>query len=110
MKNKNAQPKAELSAKTSRNFIGTRNFRHKRVISALWEDARFREEIDDIGGCSNGPALIAELRCLGLEIPCIRIRRFDKEGRSVWRGVYLLSDSDTDAIERYMQNGAKEGV
>lgn len=54
----------------SSRFLGTTNKRHLRVLAVLLVRRLFREELDKIAGCSNGPELVAELRRRGLEIPC----------------------------------------
>lgn len=54
----------------SSRFLGTHNKRHLRVLAVLLVRRLFREELDKIAGCSNGPELVAELRRRGLEIPC----------------------------------------
>ncbi len=50
-----------------------------------------REHLDTAAGASNGPALVADLRDLGLQLPCDRVPCVDRDGREVKRGVYHLT-------------------
>lgn len=76
-------------------FQGTSNPRHIRVLRALLTRGKLaREDVDRIGGTSNGPQLIAELRHLGLEVPCTRVAAIDRDGCMVYPGVYSLSQRD----------------
>ncbi|TDG02098.1 hypothetical protein E1N52_41635 [Paraburkholderia guartelaensis] len=94
----------------SNDFAGTGNVRHLRVIAALRVRARTRKSIDGIAGASNGPALIADLRALALDIPCTRIPTFDRDGREVLRGVYHLSASDRHKLTRWATRTARRGA
>jgi hypothetical protein len=85
---------ARVTAGSISRFIGTSNPRHLRAIKALLAGTRTREQLDGIVGCSNGPNLVAELRALGLTIPCKRERAIDRDGREVMRGVYRLASDD----------------
>ena len=54
-------------------FNGTDNPRYLRAIHALLVRPVPREQLDRVAGCSNGPALVAALRDLGLGkdgLPC----------------------------------------
>lgn len=75
-------------------FIGTDNPRHLRVIQALTVRPVPREEIDRVAGCSNGPQLVADLRALGLEVPCTRTKQLDRDLFACWPGVYHLTERD----------------
>lgn len=75
-------------------FPGTDNPRLLRVIDALLLRPHTREEIDRIGGASNGPALIFELRGMGLEIPCDRRTVVDRDGKAVKPGIYRFTTID----------------
>ena len=81
--------------KSPAHFLGTDNPRYLRAIQALITRPVPREELDRVAGCSNGPALIAELRALGLPapecLPCHRVPCFDRDGEEVRRGVYSLT-------------------
>lgn len=68
--------------------------REKRAIRALLNNPIMRENLDSIAGCSNGPELVAGLRRKGLEIPCERVERFDKDGNSCWPGRYSFTPED----------------
>lgn len=84
-------------------FEGTDNPRHLRAIAALMTRARPREALDREAGCSNGPALVAELRARGLAIPCDRVPVIDRDGREVRRGVYNLTDSDRRRVNAWLR-------
>lgn len=100
MKNAHPTPKSKAGAAGKlRQFTGTMNKRHLRVLVALTHRMRTREEIDRIAGASNGPEVIAELRRRGLDIPCARVPCWDCDGREVKRGVYSLT---TDDLRRIM--------
>jgi len=92
----------------ARGFAGTANPRHLRALHALLLRPRTREEIDEIAGCSNGPALIAVLRRLGLKIPCTPFEMEDRDGRTCHPGVYHLSAFDRRKLVRWM--ALREGL
>ena len=85
----------------SSRFLGTTNKRHLRVLAVLLVRRLFREELDKIAGCSNGPELVAELRRCGLEVPCHRVTRLDKDGKPCRPGVYSLTDDDRLKIAKW---------
>jgi len=85
-----------------RQFEGTTNKRHLRVLHALLTRSRRREEIDRIAGCSNGPALIADLRCRGLDVPCAMVCAIDRDGHPVHLGVYALTVADRRKLVRWL--------
>jgi hypothetical protein len=70
------------------------NPRQKRVLAAALNGPIMRENVDTIAGCSNGPDLISGLRAKGLEFPCEKVERFDKDGNSCWPGRYSLTPED----------------
>lgn len=80
-------------------FLGTTNPRQLRVIAALEERPLFREELDRVGGCSNGPELVAELRRLGLDVHCLQETRTDRDGRKCRPGLYILTDTGKRQLE-----------
>ena len=88
-------------------FSGTRNPRHLRAIEALRNRPMPREELDKRAGCSNSPELIAELRRRGLECPCERVECYDRDGKTVRRGIYHLTPRDHRAISRWIANRTK---
>ena len=75
-------------------FTGTVNPRHLRTIQALMTRPITREHLDQIAGCSNGPELIAELRRRGLEVPCVRTKKKDRDLFDCWPGVYHFTQAD----------------
>lgn len=70
------------SALSSAKFTGTNNPRHLRVLTALLSGPKSREQVDRIAGCSNGPALVLELRDCSLELPCPRISKVARDGNT----------------------------
>lgn len=87
-------------------FVGTDNPRYLRGIHALRVRPLPREHLDRIAGCSNGPALVAELRDLGLGkdgLPCTKVPDRDRDGRSIRRGVYSLSDTGRRAVDVWLR-------
>ena len=101
---------AEQTSPYKPNFTGTDNPRHLRVIQALLNRPRRREDIDSIAGCSNGPELIAELRRRGLgveHLPCERIQFIDRDGCSCRPGVYSLTEQGRRAIYTWFAKSRK---
>jgi hypothetical protein len=72
--------------------------RERRVLKALINGPLMREYLDYIAGCSNGPELVAGLRRKGLKVPCERVERFDRDGRSCYPGVYRLIPEDRTLV------------
>ena len=94
----------------AKEFSGTDNPRHLRVIPALMVRGRKREEIDGIAGASNGPELIAELRRRGLDAPCRRVPARDRDGFPIRVGVYYFTYADRRKVRsrlRKRQGGAQ---
>ena len=88
-------------------FHGTDNPRHLRAIHALLRRPMPREQLDREAGASNGPALVSDLRDLGLELPCDRVPCLDRDGFEVRRGVYNLTQRDRIRIARWLARRAK---
>jgi len=85
-------------------FTGTDNPRHLRVIHALLRRPMPREQLDHIAGASNGPDLVAELRRRGLELPCTRAKKVDRDFFNCWPGVYHLTQRDRQKIAVWLRN------
>ncbi len=77
------------------------NNREQRAINALKNSPVMRESLDSIAGCSNGSELVAGLRRRGLDVPCYRVERFDKDGRSCWPGRYELTLEDRQLVDEW---------
>ena len=92
-----------LNAASISNFIGTDNPRHLRVITEILRGPLGREQLDEIAGCSNGPALVYELRHRGLELPCNRISFIDRDGCLCHPGIYSLTDLDRKKINQWLR-------
>ncbi|MGT2458791.1 hypothetical protein ACU4GI_38965 [Cupriavidus basilensis] len=93
-------------------FAGTKNPAHLRVIRALLKRPLLRKDVDRLAGCSNGPALIAALRALGLGkegLRCAVWSEQNRDARPVRRGAYYLSDAAFHAINAWMSDCAKRG-
>lgn len=90
-----------------RKFIGTDNPRHLRVLLELLRRNLWREEVDSVGGASNGPDLVADLRSRGLEVPCKLVTVKDCDGLPVRAGVYSLTASDHNLFYRWLGNKIK---
>ena len=87
-------------------FTGTDNPRHLRTIQALMTRPVTREHLDQIAGCSNGPELVAELRRRGLEVPCARTKKKDRDLFDCWPGVYHFTQQDRRRVLAWL---AKRG-
>jgi hypothetical protein len=85
-------------SKAAASFLGTDNPRHLRVIQALLTRPMPREQLDAVAGCSNGPELVAELRRRGLDVPCTRTKKKDRDLFDCWPGVYAFSQPDRRKI------------
>ncbi|MFZ4538623.1 hypothetical protein [Propionivibrio sp.] len=76
--------------------------RHVRILVALNVRSQKREQIDRIAGASNGPDEILRLRKkLDIEIPCVRIPAFDRDGKDIKQGVYSLTAADGRKISKF---------
>ena len=108
-------PEGKVSAaepshsKSSASFLGTDNPRHLRVIQALMTRPLPREQLDKVGGCSNGPDLVAELRRRGLKTPCTRTKKKDRDLFDCWPGVYHFTQSDRRKVNAWKRKRATKG-
>lgn len=91
-------------------FYGTDNPRYLRAIAAMMRRPISRQELDSVAGCANGPALVAELRALGLAVPCERIKFIDRDGKPCRPGVYSFMVSDRRKIHAWMAERARKVV
>ena len=93
-------------------FAGTVNPRHLRTIQALMTRPVTREHLDQIAGCSNGPELVAELRRRGLDVPCVRTRKKDRDLFDCWPGVYHFTKQDRRRVLAWIstRGGYSHGV
>jgi hypothetical protein len=96
-------------SKSSASFLGTDNPRHLRVIQALMTRPMPREHLDHVAGCSNGPDLVAELRRRGLDAPCTRTRKKDRDGFDVLPGVYHFTQCDRHKVNAWKRRRAAGG-
>jgi hypothetical protein len=70
----------------SSRFLGTHNPRHLRVLAVLLVRRLFREELDKIAGCSNGPELVAECAAVGWKFPVSLSRAWTRTASPADRG------------------------
>lgn len=109
-----ALPEGKTSAreqgdsKSTASFLGTDNPRHLRVIQAGLVRPLPREQLDAIAGCSNGPELVAELRRRGLDMPCTRTRKQDRDLFDCWPGVYHFTQQDRRKLAIWKRKRAAE--
>lgn len=96
-------------SKATATFLGTDNPRHLRVIQAVLTRPMPREHVDSVAGCSNGPELIAELRRRGLELPCTRTRKKDRDLFDCWPGVYHCTQADRRKLIEWKRKRAARG-
>ena len=90
-------------------FLGTVNPRHLRVIQALMTRPLPRKHVDQVAGCSNGPELVAELRRRGLDAPCTRTNKKDRDGFDVLPGVYHFTQADRRKVNAWKRERASRG-
>ena len=79
------------------------NPRQARTLRALMNNSQMRENLDGIAGCSNSPELIRGLRYRGLEIPCERVERFDRDGNACYPGLYQLTPEDKTIVSDWLK-------
>ena len=110
IKDKASAPGTRASIVAPTRFLGTANPRYLRVIHALLRRPMPREQLDQVAGCSNGPELVAELRRLGLEVPCTRTKKKDRDLFDCWPGVYHVTQRDRTSIARWLARRARGGA
>lgn len=91
-------------------FVGTDNPRHLRAIVALLRRPLSRQELDSVAGCANGPALVADLRGLGLSIDCNRIKFVDRDGCTCRPGVYSFTAADRRKVHQWQARRTLRGA
>lgn len=96
-------------SKSAASFLGTDNPRHLRVIQALMTRPLPREQLDSVGGCSNGPDLVAELRRRGLKAPCTRTKKKDRDLFDCWPGVYHFTQGDRRKVNAWKRERTSKG-
>ena len=113
---KNARPPegktsapAQGDSKATASFLGTDNPRHLRVLQAVSVRPMPREQVDSVAGCANGPDLVAELRRLGLQMPCTRTKKKDRDLFDCWPGVYHLTQQDRYRLAVWKRERAAKG-
>ena len=110
-----ASPEGKTSArehgdsKSTASFLGTDNPRHLRVIQAVLVRPTTREHIDRVAGCSNGPELVATLRRLGLNMPCERTKKKDRDLFDCYPGVYHFTEADRRKLNAWKRERASKG-
>lgn len=94
---------------TTGKFKGTDNPRHLRVIQALMTRPLPREQLDKVAGASNGPELVAELRRRGLNVPCTRTKKKDRDLFDCWPGVYHFDTADRRRVMAWLASRQQGG-
>ena len=102
---KTSAPK-QGDSKATASFLGTDNPRHLRVLQAVTVRPLPREHVDRIAGCSNGPQLVSDLRDLGLEMPCTRTQKLDRDMFACFPGVYHLTQNDRRKLNEWKRRRA----
>ena len=90
-------------SKSTAAFLGTDNPRYLRVIQAVSVRPLPREHVDSVAGCSNGPDLVAQLRRLGLNVPCTRTKKLDRDLFDRGPGEYHLTQQDRRKLADWMR-------
>jgi len=76
-----------------------------RLMLALLQGPRTREECDALAPASNSPNVIMGLRRrLKLELPCDRVSFVTKDGESSWYGRYHATPDDKAKIRAILAN------
>ena len=109
IRHKAGAPGTGAAIVASTRFLGTDNPRHLRVIHALQRRPMPREHLDQVAGASNGPDLVAELRRRGLEVPCTRTKKQDRDLFDCWPGVYHLTQRDRRNIGTWLRKREQGG-
>ena len=74
-----------------------------RLMLALLNGPRTREECDRLAPASNSPNVIMELRRkLKLELPCERVPFVTKDGEASWYGRYHATPDDKAKIREIL--------
>lgn len=93
-------------SKQGASFLGTDNPRHLRVLQAVTVRPLPREQLDSVAGCSNGPDLVRDLRDRGLELPCTRTKKLDRDLFETFPGVYFLTQQDRRKLAKWKRRRA----
>jgi hypothetical protein len=91
-------------------FTGTSNPRQLRAIQALLRRPISRQELDSVAGCANGPDLVSDLRDMGLDINCDRIKFIDRDGFTCRPGVYSLTASARRKVHQWLNKRKNGGM
>ncbi|AOV16036.1 hypothetical protein BJI67_02185 [Acidihalobacter aeolianus] len=75
-------------------------------MELIQKNAVSRSVLDERVGCANGPALVAELRKKGLDIPCKMFPVTDRDGKKTKVGIYWASESDKLKIAELLNGEA----
>lgn len=102
----NSHENVPRKSTASARFLGTDNPRQLRAITVLLRRPVPREDLDGIAGCSNAPDLVAQLRALGLDVPCERISFTDRDNKPCRPGVYSLSTTDRRRVNAWLAKRA----
>ena len=81
--------------------------REARVLTAPLDQPTMRESLGRIAGASNSQDIVFRLRNRGLEIPCERIKKLDKDGKVCRPGSYSFTPEDR-VLARKMLGGGND--
>jgi hypothetical protein len=77
-----------------------KNPREIRLLLALLDGDKHREQLDRLIGASNSPDIVFRLRQKGFSIPCTMRPGIDRDGQPCRFGVYSLTVADRDLALR----------
>ena len=81
-----------LESRTLRGADSVTNYtpRIQRLIAALRNGPKMREQLDRAIGASNSPHYVMELRRMGYEVLCERVKSTDRDGNPCSPGRYTM--------------------
>lgn len=88
-----AAPVGRMRVASAAAKLRRKNPRRVRILQALLERPRSREELDRIAGASNVPDIMMRMRReLGLDFECEHVDAVDRDGRACRPGIYSLTE------------------
>jgi hypothetical protein len=68
--------------------------RERRVLAALADRGLGVRDLADAAGVANPPNYVMKLRHRGWRIKCVRVAKFDRDGKKCWPGIYMFVTED----------------